>query len=47
MPIKDSLTYRPSSQGWAPRVVLLSVLFVCTWVGAQVVPFLLYIARML
>ena len=22
-PVKDSLTYRPSSQGWAPGVVLL------------------------
>ena len=42
-PIKDSLTYRPSSQGWAPRVLpflfyLLFVIacllmFVYVWVG--------------
>ena len=52
-PIKDSLTYHPSSQGWAPRVlllsmcsVLLSVLFVCTWVGVEVVAFLLFLLQL-
>ena len=28
-PIKDSLTYRPSSQGWAPRVLLSCIFLFC------------------
>ena len=34
-PIKDSLTYRPGSQGWAPRVLPLSFclyVIVCVFV---------------
>ena len=28
-PVKDSLTYHPSSQGWAPRVMPLIICLVC------------------
>jgi len=51
-PIKDSLTYRPSSQGWAPRV-LLSCFFrfvccvFCVLRVLEVLSLLLSLARML
>ena len=32
-PIKDSLTYRPSSQGWASRVLVCDVCVVCVLCG--------------
>ena len=50
--MKDSLTYRPSSQGWAPRVLLscFSVLHVVSsvsYVVLEVLSLLLSLARML